>query len=207
MPYDYQPSHSKTRGSSRNTSEVILEIGRPGKETRQFPAVIRNLRAGLVSLEVTYKRDLKEWEDLKGRRGRLCIPANGNGEPGNFPGKVVRVRHYARGRNKGLFSLDLALGRPTAAAQKVLNKHIPVRERDIQELWERWDQARQPDSQRTAVSFRLGLVGVTLLLCGLFMNTGGAEPHPLLALTFWLMGTLGVLGQILLLWKGIKNSI
>ena len=208
MPYDYQPSHSKTRGSSRNSSDVILEIGRPGKETRQFPAVIRNLRAGLVSLEVTYKRDLKEWEDLKGQAR----------PPVHTSQRERGTRQLPRGRwfgsatspeagTKACLAFDLALGRPTAAAQKVLNKHIPVRERDIQELWERWDQARQPDSQRTAVSFRLGLVGVTLLLCGLFMNTGGAEPHPLLALTFWLMGTLGVLGQILLLWKGIKNSI
>ncbi len=206
MPLDYQHSHSKTSGSSRHSSDVILEIGRPGKETRQFPAVIRNLRAGLVSLEVTNPRDLKEWKGLKGQGGRLCIPANEGGEPGNFPGKVVRVRHFARGRDKGLLSLDLVLGRPTAAAQELLNEHIPGHQPDIQGLWERWDQARQPDSQRAAVSIRLGLVGVTLLLCGLFINTVGAMPHPLLALTFCLTGTLGVLGQILLLWKGMKNS-
>ena len=206
MPLDYQHSHSKTSGSSRHSSDVILEIGRPGKETRQFPAVIRNLRAGLVSLEVTNPRDLKEWKGLKGQGGRLYIPANGGGEPGNFPGKVVRVRHFARGRDKGLLSLDLILEQPTAAAQKLLNEHIPNRPRDIQGLWERWDQARQPSAQRVALPIRLGFVGVTLLFCGLIMHPGGAGPHQLFAWIFWLMGTLGVLGQILLLWRGVKDS-
>jgi hypothetical protein len=206
MPFDYQHNHSKAGGSSRDSSGVILEISRPGKETQQFPAVIRNLRAGVVSLEVENPLASKEWEDLKGKGGRLCVPANGGGEPGNFPGKVVAVRHFSQGRDKGLLNLDLVLGRPTAAAQKIINGHIPFHHRDMQGLWERWDQVRQPSSQRAALPIRLGLVGVTLLLCGIIMNTGGAEHHPLIAWTFWLMGTLGVLGQILLLWKGMKNS-
>jgi len=173
----------------------------------QFPAVIRNLMAGVASLEVINPLALMEWEDLKGQGGRLRVPANdGNGGPINFPGKVVRVRHFARGRDKGLLSLDLVLDQPTAAAQKLLKEHISNRPRDIHELWERWDQARQPSTQRAALPTRLGFVGVTLLFCGLIMHTGGAGPHQLFAWMFWLMGTLGVLGQILLLWRGIKNS-
>jgi len=206
MSVDDQHNLAKTRRSSRNPSEVILQIGRPGKATRQFPAVIRNLTAGVASLEVSSPLALMEWEDLKGQGGRLRVRANGNGEPINFPGKVVRVRHFARGRDKGLLSLDLILEQPTAAAQKLLNEHIPNRPRDIQGLWERWDQARQPSAQRVALPIRLGFVGVTLLFCGLIMHPGGAGPHQLFAWIFWLMGTLGVLGQILLLWRGVKDS-
>jgi hypothetical protein len=185
---------------------VILQIGPPGKTTRQFPAVIRNLQAGVASLEVINPLALMEWKDLKGQGGRLRMPANGNGEPVNFPGKVVRVRHFARGRDKGLLSLDLVLDQSTAAAQKLLNEHIPNRPRDIQGLWERWDQARQPSAQRAAIPTLLGFVGVTLLFCGLIMHTGGPGPHQLFAWMFWLIGTLGVLGQILLLWRGIRGS-
>jgi hypothetical protein len=206
MSFDDQPNHSKTRGSSQDPSDVILQIGRPGKATLQFPAVIRNLMAGVASLEVINPLALMEWEDLKGQGGRLRVLANGNGEPINFPGKVVRVRHFAQGRDQGLLSLDLVLDQPTAAAQKLLNEHITNRPRDIQELWERWDQARQPYSLPRALSTRLGFVGVTLLFCGLIMHAGEAGPHQLLAWMFWLMGTLGVLGQILLLWRGIKDS-
>src|SRR5208337_1712453 len=117
-----------------------------------------------------------------------------------------RVRYFARGRDKGLLSLDLLLDQHTAAAQKLLNEHLPNRPRDIQGLWERWDQARQPSAQRAALPTRLGLVGVTLLFCGLIMHTGGAGPHQLFAWMCWLIGTLGVLGQILLLWRGMKDS-
>jgi hypothetical protein len=206
MSFDDQHNHPKTRGSSRDPSDVILQIGRPGKATRQFPAVIRNLTAGVASLEVINPLALMEWEDLKGQGGRLRVLANGNGEPIDFPGKVVRVRHFARGRDKGLLSLDLVLEQSTAAAQKLLTEHIPNRPRDIQGLWERWDQAQQTSAQRVALPTRLGFVGVTLLFCGLIMRTGGAGPHQLLAWMFWLMGTLGVLGQILLLWRSIKGS-
>jgi hypothetical protein len=149
---------------------------------------------------------LREWKDLKGQGGRLRVPANGNGEPVNFPGKVVRVRHFTRGLDKGLLSLDLVLDQSTAAAQKLLNEHIPNRPRDIQGLWERWDQARQPSAQWAALPTLLGFVGVTLLFCGLIMHTGGPGPCQLFAWMFWLIGTLGVLGQILLLWRGIRGS-
>ncbi|MGO9620764.1 MAG: hypothetical protein ACLPT6_05095 [Desulfobaccales bacterium] len=206
MSFDGQHNHSKIRGSSRGPSDVLLQIGPSGKPTRQFPAVIRNLRAGVASLEVSNPLALMEWEDLNGQGGRLRVPANVNGEPVNFPGKVVRVRHCARSRDKGLLSIDLVLDQPTAAAQKLLNEHIPNCPRDIQGLWERWDQARQPSAQRAALPTRLGFAGVTLLFCGLIMHTGRAGSHPLIAWIFWLMGTLGVVGQILLLWKGIKDS-
>jgi hypothetical protein len=142
MSFDDQHNHSKIRGSSRDPSDVLLQIGPSGKTTRQFSAVIRNLRAGVASLEVINPLASMKWEDLNGQGSRLRVPANVNGEPVNFPGKVVRVRHFARGRDKGLLSIDLVLDQPTAAAQKLLNEHIPKRPRDIQGLWERWDQAR-----------------------------------------------------------------
>jgi len=206
MSFDDQHNQSKTRGSSRDPSNVILQIGRPGKAMLQFPAVIRNLMAGVASLEVINPLALMEWEDLKGQGGRLRVPATGKGEPVNFPGKVIRVRHFARGRDKGLLSLDPVLDQPTAASQKLLNEHIPNRPRDIQGLWERWDQTRQPSAPRAALPTLLGFVWVTLLFCGLIMHSGGAGPHPLIAWMFWIMGTLGVLGQILLLWRDVKGS-
>ncbi len=206
MSFDDQHNHSQTRGSSRDPSDVILQISRPGKATRQFAAVIRNLTAGVASLEVTDPLAILEWEDLKGQSGRLRVLANGNGKLINFPGKVVRVRCFARGRGKGFLSLDLLLDQHTAAAQKLLSEHLPNRPRDIQGLWERWDQARQPSAQRAALPTRLGLVGVTLFFCGLIMHTRGAGPHQLFAWMCWLIGTLGILGQILLLWRGMKDS-
>src|SRR5208337_2736382 len=143
MSFDDQQNHSQTRGSSRDPSDVILQISRPGKATLQFAAVIRNLTAGVASLEVSSPLALMEWEDFKGQGGRLRVLDHGNGELINFPGKVVRVRYFARGRDKGLLSLDLLLDQHTAAAQKLLNEHLPNRPRDIQGWWERWDQARQ----------------------------------------------------------------
>ncbi len=202
MSFNDQPNRSQTRGSCRDHPDVTLQIGRPGKETLQFPALIRNLTAGRVSLEVVNPLAIMKWEDLKGQGGRLRVPANGNGDQVDFLGKVVRVNHFSRGRGKGLLSLDLALGHPTPAAQKLLNDHIPHRPRDTHGLWERWDQSRLPAAQRVvAIPARVGFVGLTLLICGLILHSGGAGVHPLLAWSFWVMGTLAVLGQILLLCK------
>ncbi len=206
MSFDGQHNHSPTIGSSRDPSDVILQISRPGNATRQFTVVIRNLTAGVASLEVTNPLALLEWEDFKDQSGRLRVLAKENGELTNFPGKVVRVRCFARGRNRGYLSLDLLLDQHTATAQKLLNEHLPNRPRDIQELWERWDQAQQPAAPRAALPTRLGFIGVTLLFCCLITHAGGSGPHQLFAWMCWLLGTLGVLGQILLLWRGMKDS-
>jgi hypothetical protein len=206
MAFNDQENHSRTQGSSRNPADVILQICPPGKTMRQLAAVIRNLTAGVASLEVISPLALTEWEGFKGQGGRLRVLDNETGGLINFPGKVVQVRYFSRVRDKRLLGLDLLLDQHSAAAQKVLNEYLPNRPRDIQELWERWDQARQPSAPRTGLTTHLGFVGVTMLFCGLILHTGGGEPHPLLGWMCWLIGTLGVLGQILLLWRGIKDS-
>ena len=195
MSFDGQHNHSKTRGSSRDPSDVILQIGRPGNATRQFPAVIRNLTAGVASLEVDQPAGLNGMGGLS--RGRAAACASWPKGTGNLP--TSRGRWFGSATSpgagtKGMLSLDLVLDQPTAAAQKLLNEHIPNRPRDIQELWERWDQARQPSAQRVALPTRLGFVGVTLLFCGLIMHTGGAGPHQLFAWMFWLIGYPGGIG-------------
>lgn len=197
--------NAKTRRSSRGPSDVILQINRPGQAMLQFPAVIRNLTSEAVNLQVINPWTQVQWDSLHGLEARLRLLTNGTGELINFPGKVVMVRHFP-GRDKGVLNLGLALDQLTPAAWRVLNEHLPNRPRDIQLLWERWEQARKPPSEGTTVPTRLGFAGLTIIFCGLIMQTHAAGPPKLLSLMYWLVGTLGILGQTVLLWRGIKAA-
>ncbi len=205
MSLDACRDYANTRKSSRDPSDVILQINRPGQAMLQFPAVIRNLTGEVVSLQVVNPWTLVQWDSLHGLEGRLRLLTNGTGELINFPGKVAMVRYFP-GRDKGVLNLGLALDQLTPAAWRVLNEHIPNRPRDIQLLWERWEQAQKPPSEGAAVPTRLGFAGLTIIFCGLIMQTHAAGTPHLLSLMYWLIGTLGILGQTMLLWKGIRTS-
>ena len=85
---------AKSRASK---SAMILQIDRPGDEAPlQFPAVIRNLAAGVATLEVNNPWTILNWETLKGQGARLRLLAE-TGEVTDIRGTVNWARYSVQG--------------------------------------------------------------------------------------------------------------
>ncbi len=99
---------------------MILQIDRPGEETPlQFPAVVRNLAAGVATLEVNNPWTILDWETLKGQEGRLRLLTE-TGKVTDLRATINWARYCVQGQDSGDLNLSLQLtdsgsSRPEAA--------------------------------------------------------------------------------------------
>ncbi|MFI5355538.1 MAG: hypothetical protein ACHQX0_08010, partial [Desulfobaccales bacterium] len=80
---------------------MILQIDRPGEEAPlQFPAVVRNLAAGIATLEVNNPWTILDWETLKGREGRLRLLTE-SGKVTDLQATINWARYRVQGQDSG----------------------------------------------------------------------------------------------------------
>jgi hypothetical protein len=182
-------------------SALVLQIDCPldGSPLR-FPAMVRNLMGGVVTLEVSNPWTSLNWAALKGRGGRLCLRSE-DGENTELQGTVTWTGYT--GLDQDQLHLGLKLDDP-ASGQKLVSDHIPHVTADIKSLWDRWDQARQTP-ERT-VSTRTGFAAMSLLLAGVALQLVWPQPYKLFGWLLWLLGTLLVGEQTVHFWRGRKAS-
>jgi len=199
--------HTPEVTQKASASAMILQIDRPGEETPlQFPAVIRNLAAGIATLEVNNPWTILNWDTLKGQGGCLRLLAE-DGNVTDLKGKVTWTKYTIQGYNNGNLSLTLALTNPDPAAQKLLCDFIPHTSQDIKEFWERWDQTQAgKTSKRSIVPSGMAISALALLLTGLALQMTGTEALKLFGWVLWLGGTMLVGLQALRFWKSRKAS-
>jgi hypothetical protein len=163
------------RSRTHEPAVMILEIdGRGDEQSLQFSAVIRNLGAGLATLEVTNPWTIMNWETLKGRKGALRLLSPETGKSTNIQGTVMWARYTVRDQENGQLNLGLQLADPDQLAQKLLFEHITHTSDDIKGLWNRWDQARQ-SSHLSQLSIKIGLTAMALLLGALALQLAGPK--------------------------------
>ena len=203
MPDGGQPGNwSRTPESA----VMILQIDRQGDEqSLQFSAVIRNLGAGLATLEVTNPWTIMNWETLKGRKGCLRLLSPETGKSTEIRGTVTWARYTVQDQENGHLNLGLELADPDQLAQKLLFEHITHTSDDIKGLWNRWDQARQ-SSHSSPFSIKMGFAAAVLLLGALAMQFAGPKGFKLFGWVLWFFGTLVVANQALRVWKNRKAS-
>ena len=204
MPDDGQPENwSRTPESA----VMVLQIDRRGDEqSLQFSAMIRNLGAGLATLEVTNPWTVMDWETLKGRKGCLRLLSPETGESTEIPGTVTWARYTVQDQENGHLNLGLELADPDQLAQKLLFEHITHSSADIKGLWYRWDRARQ-SPQSGPLSIKMGFAATALLLGALAMQFAGPKGFKLFGWVLWFCGTLVVANQALRFWKDRKASL
>ena len=204
MPDGGQPENwSRTPESA----VMVLQIDRRGDEqSLQFSAVIRNLGAGLATLEVTNPWTVMDWETLKGRKGCLRLLSPETGESTEIRGTVTWARYTVQDQESGHLNLGLELADPDQLAQKLLFEHITHSSADIKGLWNRWDQARQ-SPQSGPFSIKMGFAATALLLGALAMQFAGPKGFKLFGWVLWFCGTLVVANQALRFWKDRKASL
>jgi len=204
MPDGRQPENwSRTPESA----VMVLQIDRRGDEqSLQFSAVIRNLGAGLATLEVTNPWTVMDWETLKGRKGCLRLLSPETGESAEIRGTVTWARYTVQDQESGHLNLGLELANPDQVAQKLLFEHITHSSADIKGLWNRWDQARH-SPQSGPFSIKMGFTATALLLGALAMQFAGPKGFKLFGWVLWLCGTLVVANQALWFWKDRKASL
>ncbi len=151
---------------------MILQIDRPGEEAPlQFPAVVRNLLAGVATLEVHNPWTILDWETLKGREGRLRLLTE-NGKVTDLRATINWARYRVQGQDSGDLNLSLQLTDPDPAAQKLLSEYIPHTSKDIKGFWNQWDQFHQVP--KSPPMTKIVLAVLALLLTGLALHLVGA---------------------------------
>jgi len=184
---------------------LILEIGRPidGIPLR-FPAVVRNLAEGVVTLEVEDPWTILNWETLKGRTGGLHLQSD-TGIVTELQGSVTWATYEVLDQDHGQLHLGLKLADP--AAKMLLSEHLPYITADTISLWDRWDQVRQaPEPAGFSFSTWIGLAGLTLLISGVALQFMWPKPYKLFGWLSWLFGTLMVGWQSLHFWRCRRAS-
>ena len=204
MPDGRQPENG---GRTPESAVMMLKIDSRGDEqSLQFSAVIRNLGAGLATLEVSNPWTIMNWETLKGRKGCLRLLSPETGESTEIRGTVTWARYTVQDQESGLLNLGLELADPDELAQKLLFEHITHTSADIKGLWNRWDQARQ-SSHSDPLSIKMGFAATVLLLGALAMQFAGPKGFKLFGWVLWFFGTLVVASQALRCWKDGNASL
>ena len=195
---------AKSRASK---SAMILQIDRPGEEAPlQFPAVIRNLTAGVATLDVKNPWTILNWETLKGQEGRLRLLTE-TGEVTDLRGIVNWARYSVQGQDSGNLNLSLKLTDPDPAAQRLLSEYIPHTAKDIKGFWDRWDQTQVVQAPKLSpLTTKIGLGAMALLFVGLALQFSGAMGFKIFGLLLWCGGTLVIGLQALRFWKNRKAS-
>ncbi len=202
------PSESFMAPKSRAAkSAVILWIERPGEEApMQFPAVIRNLVNGVVTMEVNNPWTILNWETLKGQRGGLRL-LGGIGEVTDLQGNINWARYSVQGQDSGKLTLCLEITNLDPSSRKLLAEYIPYNAMDIKGFWDQWDQAQGSQSAKLSqLASKMNLAALGLLLAGLALSYGGTLEFKIFGLLLWCGGTLLIAWQALHLWKNRKAS-
>ena len=167
------PDEPFVAAKSRASNAMILQIDRPGEGAPlQFPAVIRNLVAGVATLEVNNPWTILNWETLKGQGGRLRLLAE-TGEVTDLQGIFNWARYSVQGQDSGNLNLSLRLTKPDPAAQKLLSEFIPHTSKDIKGFWNQYDQA-QGSRPKTMPVTKIVIAALALLVMGLALQLSGA---------------------------------
>ncbi len=158
---------------------MILQIDRPGNETPlQFPAVIRNLAAGVATLEVNNPWTIMNWETLKGQGGRLRLLTEA-GKVTDLRATINWARYRVQGQDSGDLNLSLQLNDPDPAAQKLLSEYIPHTTKDVKGFWNQLDQAQVIQVPKRSRLTKIALAALALLVTGLALHLSGATTQRL----------------------------
>ena len=199
--------HAFAAQNKASASAMILQIDRPaGESPLQFPAVVRNLVAGVATLEVNNPWTILNWETLKGQGGCLRLLTE-SGEVADLRGTVNWARYRVQGQDSGNLSLSLTLTAPGPTAQKLLSDYIPHTSKDIKGFWDCYDQAQGNQVQKVSpLPTMTALAALALLLSGLILQLIGPTTFKLLGWLLWCGGMVVVASQVLRFWKSRKAS-
>ena len=151
-----------------------LELEGPtGRSGQRVPVTVRTLATDLVTLEMSPNRFRPLGDDLKGRKGRLRLTAGEGTAPLVLDGIVTSTGFVTNGWPKA--TLGLKLTRLNQKGRRTLEDLIPHSHRDLQVLWDRWDEAHRRQPLRlTSTNLFLGFS--VLIMAGCLLSLVGASP-------------------------------
>ena len=178
---------------------IFLEIERPGEKPMELPVAVRNFTRDLVTLEVQGCCGGEVGSGLVGRGCNLHLVPAGSERGLNLPGSVTWIRD-AEGEEDHL-TLGLKVAHSPRTTERLLGDHLPPRHRDIQGLWERWEQARAAPMDKGPLSpLEHFLAGMGLLVGGLTLQLHGGKALKIFGLAWCLYGGVVMGGTILWHW-------
>jgi len=182
---------------------IVLEVrSLNGEPPRLFPATIRNLAQGVVTVEIDQPGDRLDWEDLPAQTLHLHLMPETAGEPVSIPGKVSWVENPGEAQRPSL-CLGLELAGPPAPVQISPEEQTRNNPKDLELLWHQWDQL---NNSRTPLlgECKFYLIGLGLLAEGLSLQL---LRRPLLGFVVTFLGLLTIGGKGLhSLWRKIQGA-
>ncbi len=193
-------SQSESFTRARELSPMILQIdSREDERPLQFPAVIRNLGGGLVTLEITNPWTIMDWKTLKGRKGSLHLVSADAEESAEIRGTVIWAKYLVQDQANGHLNLGLKLADPDQSSRQLLFDRITHSPNDIKGLWNRWEQVRGSSGER--LSTRNCFIAVGLLMSALALQMVGPPEFKIVGWLLWLLGTVLLANQTLRFWR------
>jgi hypothetical protein len=202
MPNGFSAQSQTTASES---PAMILQIARPDNAPPlQFPAVVRNLAGGVVTLEVNNPWTILDWDALKGKEACLRL-VSADGEVNDQKGTVAWARYSVQDQLGGKLHLGLKLVEFNLATHKSISGQIEHTSKDIVGLWDRWEEARQTASESPPYNPKIVLGALVLLLGGLGLQFAAVKGVKFFGWLLWFLGTLAIATQTLRYWKSRKT--
>jgi hypothetical protein len=156
----------------KRASDVWLELERTGaQKALRVPVTILTLAEELVTLEISQPWFRLSGENLKGRKGRLCLDVEEGKAPLDLKGLVTSSALDSSGQTKP--TLGLRLAHPTPNCRKALEDLILHTTHDIRHLWNKWDEAhRRAPKLPLCKNIIYGAI-LVLILIGMIMSLTG----------------------------------
>jgi hypothetical protein len=205
MPDGFIAEEQETAASG--SAAMVLQIARPDNQPPlQFPAMVRNLSGGVVTLEVNNPWTILNWDALKGNEACLRL-LSAAGELTEQKGTISWARYSVQDQTGGKLSLGLKLYEFDLASHRSISGQIEHTSKDIIGLWDRWEEAQHtaaPESPPYNPRILAGAVG--LLLAGLGLQLAAPKGVKFFGWLLWFFGTLAIATQTLRYWKSRKIS-
>jgi len=192
-------NHEEEELDSPNNLGIFLEVERPGEKPMELPVQVRNFTRDLVTLEVQGCCGGEVGSSLVGRCCNLHLVPAGSDRALDLPAAVTWIRDAEAEEDH--LTLGLKLTQSSRITERLLGEYLAPRHRDLQGLWERWEQARAaPVSEEALSPMEHFLAGMGLLVGGLTLQLHGGKALKIFGLAWCLYGGVVIGGTILWHW-------
>ena len=175
---------------------LILEVAdQEDQPPLRIPVVPQTLNLGVFNVVVPDPWVIADWEYYRNRPGLLKVEDPHHQLLASIMVKISWSK-FNDDTNSPL-SLGLHLAHPSEEALKLVSNLISPPAKDMQGLWEKYDQHRHAGGDQPSLTHHFYIVGLVLLIGGVGLQLFSPPPYKIFGWALWLLGSLGIAGRIL----------
>jgi hypothetical protein len=175
---------------------LILEVAdQDDQPPLRIPVMPQTLNLGVVNVVVPDPWVIADWEYYRNRLGTLKVEGSQDQLLASIRVKISwsKFNHDI----SSPLSLGLHLVQPSEEALNLVRTLITSPAKDVQGLWEKYDQHRHGGEDQPTLMHHFYIAGLVLLLGGVGLQLLSPPPYKIFGWGLWLLGTLGIAGKIM----------